>query len=343
VSVLCSRKNCPHPAAANADVCTACARRREWERKHAAAKREAKLAEQLRASHTCPRRQGPGICGGKIRTEIGQLGQTILVCEACERRKAGICRDCPAPVYGKRGRATRCAKHAEVARVEAVRASVERNHDAVLERARAYYRDNDDVRQRRIEYKRAWRKANPEKVRAQKKRYIERAAAKPNSAYNRYHRKYRAKYRLQKRELERDRLKAAPPPRKTSPKCTKCGKSTRWRPIPHGHAGRPWTVCTKCLFPCERRERARNRRLALQRSKEWFASIPDPARIKRPPRTAVRGPGWERTCISPDCDVVVTHRKKKCTKCRQRDAELARQKLEAHRGRGRRTDREVAA
>jgi hypothetical protein len=63
-----------------------------------------------------------------------------------------------------------------------------------------------------------------------------------------------------------------------------------------------------------------------------------PVRIVPPKAPARRGPGFERLCITLGCDVVVTHRKKKCSRCRERDRQLAAAKLEPYRGRGRRAD-----
>lgn len=318
------------------------ARRASTRRWHQARRDRALEQAQLR-SQRCPRRAGPAVCGGILETYIETgTGRTRVRCPFCDRRRRGICRDCSTPVYGAVGKSIRCAKHAEEARLRAVRASEERHHDERLEKSRAYYRDNEDVRRRRNEYKRAWRKANPEKVRAQKKRYVDKHRSNPNSAYNRYHARYRKKFLHHRREIERDRLKASPAPRKTPPKCTRCGRATRWRPLHRGHAGRPWTVCTRCLFPSERKIRLRNRRRQLQRSKQWLASIPAPVRIKRPPRAPEYGPGKERLCLG-GCGRVLTHRKKKCTRCRERDAQLAAAKLASSRGRGRRTDLERVA
>lgn len=316
--------------------------RRVYHRKHAARRRAGQLEQLQLRSHRCPRKAGPGQCGGLLETYIDGTGRTRVRCPLCERRKVGVCRDCGAPVAGLVGRALRCATHKETARRRQLQAFAERHADEIRARARAAYQD-EDVRRRRNEYKRLYRKLHPDKVRAQKERYIAKHAADPDSKYNRYHRRYRAKYRLQKQLLERERLVAAPPPRKTSPKCTQCGKSTRWKPVPRGHSGRPWTVCTACLFPGARKIRLRSRRRQLARAKAWVESLPSPAQVKRPPNAAPRGPGWERTCITPDCDRVVTHRKKKCTKCRERDAQLAASKLETQRGRGRRTDLERVA
>lgn len=312
--------------------------RRAYDRQWHQRRRDAALErEQLRLAR-CPRRAGPGVCRGVLETYIDDKARTRVRCPFCERRRAGVCRDCSAPVYGAIGRAMRCAKHAHDAQHRSMRASEERHHEQRRAAGREYY-NKPEVKARRNEYKRLWRKQNPEKVREQKKRFVERHRANPNSWYNRYHRRYRARYRLQKRELERDRARATMPGRrKTSPKCTRCGKATRWRPVHKGHAGRPWTVCTACLFPSMRRIRQRHRRRALARAKEWLASIPAPSRIRRPPTMAKRGPGWERLCVTPGCETVLTHRRKKCTKCLDADRRLAEQKLAPGRGRGHRSD-----
>lgn len=315
-------------------------RRRQYGRRYAQARRDRELAERQRTSPKCPRRQGTGICGGTLEVDTDALGRTLLRCVRCVRRKSGICQDCPAPVAGHVGKALRCARHQEAAKRLQVRASEVRHRDEYNAKWRAEYAQMPaDEKARRNALKAAWRKANPEKVRAQKQRYVERHRSNPKSGYNRYHARYRAKYRHQKRGLERDRLAIAPPPRKTSPQCAKCGRSTRWTPILHGGTGRPWTKCAKCIFPCERAIRRRNRRRAHARAKAWFAAAP--ATIKRPPGEAKRGPGWERLCITPGCETVLTHRRKKCRKCLERDRVAAQQQLAPHAGRGRRTDIEL--
>lgn len=308
-----------------------------WSRRRAEAQLE---REQLR-SQRCPRRAGSGKCGGIIETYIDTQGRTRVRCPLCERRKRGICRDCNAPVYGAVGKALRCGKHAHEARRRQMRASEERHREKRLEKNRAYYH-RPDVRARRIEYKKAWRKANPDKVRAQKRRYVAKHAGDPNSAYNRFHRRYRRKFQEHKREMERDRLAAGGAMKAKAPKCTKCGRSTRWKPLHRGHSGKPWTICTPCLWPHQRKARLAARRRARRRAAEWLASIPKPARIKRPPQAPQYGPGKERLCLG-GCGRVLTHRKKKCTRCKERDAQLAEHELGPSRGRGRRTDLERVA
>jgi hypothetical protein len=215
--------------------------------------------------------------------------------------------------------------------------------ERVRSAARAAYENSAEMRQRRNEYKRAWRKVNREKVREQKRRYVERHRNDPKSAYVRYQEKYRKRHREYYRVLENTHNQLRREARGV-PACGKCGKPTGWTPMP-GRGGRPWSKCMKCLFPCERRERRRIRREAAKRiaADPPCGLPPKPVKVRRPSSPATRGPGFERLCLTPDCETVVTHRKKKCTRCRQRDADIAAAKLEAHRGRGRRDDLERVA
>src|SRR5438270_928209 len=84
--------------------------RRTYAREYARQRREAKLSALQRTSTTCPRQQGTGRCGGLLETIILEGGRTRIMCPLCERRKRGICRDCPRPVEGQVGRAIRCAR-----------------------------------------------------------------------------------------------------------------------------------------------------------------------------------------------------------------------------------------
>lgn len=61
--------------------------------------------------------KGPGgrVCGAVLRERIARFGQLAWDCPRCERRKAGICADCPRPVVGTVGKAERCAEHRRLA------------------------------------------------------------------------------------------------------------------------------------------------------------------------------------------------------------------------------------
>lgn len=62
-----------------------------------------------RGSTTCQLRTSwANVCGGVLEDRVDRLGRATIVCPRCERRRAGICRDCPRRVRGVPGRATRC-------------------------------------------------------------------------------------------------------------------------------------------------------------------------------------------------------------------------------------------
>lgn len=314
-------------------------RNTEWAR----GRRFAALLEQWKTATRCPKKMGGGTCDGPLVTRVIEHGQTVIVCAWCERQDAGLCRDCSAPVEGTRRKAVRCGVHKEIAKRRQMNACIKRNHELVLERARTSYH-RPDRRAHRNDYKRQWRKANPEKVRAQKKRYVESHRDVETSAYKKYHARYRKAHRLHYRELQNTRSAIAASTRAVPP-CTACGKPTKWTPVPGKLGGRPWAKCNRCVFPCVRKERRRIRRAAEKRiaADPRFGLKPKPVKVLRPAAPAVRGPGWERLCLTPGCEIVVTHRKKKCTKCRERDAKLAVEKLAAQHGRSRRTDLERVA
>lgn len=309
---------------------------RDWRRR----RRDAALAVRLRTAQSCPHRLGKSVCGGKLHVDTDDIGRTIVICDWCQRRKAGLCRYCPKPVYGTIGRTRYCRDHRHAVNRLSMRASEARHHEERRRKGREHY-NKPEVRARRNEYRRLWRLANPDKVRAQKLRYVKRHAGKTSSKYERYHRRYRKKHGLYYRQLAKDRAIAA---RRPAPPCTDCGKATGWTPVPGRGGGRPWSTCMRCAWPHQRKERRKIRRDATKRiaNDPSFGLKEKLVRIRKPERTAVRGPGFERLCVTPGCDIVVTHRKKKCTRCRRRDAELAVQRLERQRGRGRRTDLEQA-
>lgn len=318
---------------------------RPKQREYARRKREQILDERRRTATTCPKRHGAGVCGAMLDTRSDGNGKVAVSCPMCERRARGICRDCSRPVDGQLGKALRCAAHKELARRQQMQDYATRNPEKVRASARAHYANDADRRARRNEYKRAWRKANLEKVRAQKKRYVDRHRADPTSRYNRYHARYREKHRMHYREIQNTRNAIVAAHRAPAPACKTCGKPTGWTPVSKQHPGRPWQTCMRHAWPHQRKERRRVRRAAakLIATDPTFGLPPKPVKVRRPPRVAERGPEFERICVGDNCDVVVTHRKKKCTKCRTRDRELALQALEGHRGRGRRVDLERAS
>lgn len=306
---------------------------------YARKRREAKLAAANAGARTCQRRQGPGTCGGALVERIDRtIGRVTVVCPRCERRKAGLCLECPRPVEGMVGRALRCAEHKK----RALRAALARyqaaNRESANARARESYSD-PAVRERRNAYKRLWRKANPEKVAAQKYR----AAIRHNAAREkmlRYHVRYNAARRETKAEAMRLQYRAghAPP----QPRCLDCRREIpgyeRLPGVMENH-GRPPRRCVFCTDPAQ--VRAAVKRWAHRCDRE-IAAPPRAVRKVRPwkPRakpTRFNAAG-ERLCWTDGCNEVVRSRRKKCVHCQSRDHELAQLALVAHAGRGRRTD-----
>lgn len=112
-----------------------------------------------------------------------------------DRRLAGICQRCDAPVVGRLKVALYCAEHRKEARSEAqakkraekgaeyTRRFRERHRKRLNRKARAYARKH---RQQRAEYKREWRKKNRDRVRAQKRRAALRRGGSTPSAIVRW-------------------------------------------------------------------------------------------------------------------------------------------------------------
>lgn len=68
------------------------------------------------AENRCPRTH----CRGYLVFRDAAFGRVVAACPRCERRTAGLCQNCPAPVAGKVGAATRCAACARKAAAAAV-------------------------------------------------------------------------------------------------------------------------------------------------------------------------------------------------------------------------------
>jgi hypothetical protein len=315
------------------------ASRDRW-RRWAARKRQQLLDARNRTSRTCQRRSGPGACGGVLETVTDMNGRTSTICPLCERRRAGICRDCPAPVEGHRGKALRCARHKETARLEQTRRYAQSHREEIARRANARYHQDEAARLRKLEYKRLWRKANPDKVRAAKQRYAKRYGSQQDSRYLDYHRRYNAQTARQqaKRAAARAAYYRAHPAR-PDPRCRVCAEPLSWWKPGHG---RPPLLCDR---HCNKYDLPR--RLAA-RANPAVRTTPEPSvlpklRIRRPMPVRYDEAG-HRLCLTPGCDIVVTRRKKKCSKCRARELQAARAVIDAkHRGRGRRTDLEHVA
>lgn len=117
----------------------------------------------------CQHGEGRGVCGAPLDAVTDTLGRVVIVCANCERRKAGYCRDCPARVEGMVGRAIRC-KECKRKRFEGQQLRYRRqNVDKSRARDRRRYQE-EEFRKVSKERNRLWRLANPDKVKAQKRR-----------------------------------------------------------------------------------------------------------------------------------------------------------------------------
>lgn len=313
--------------------------RRRYQRDYARRRNAAKLAEKQRNSKTCLHRLGRYVCGGELETTVGEFGATVVRCVRCERRKMGICAHCLSRVCGTVGRSRYCRDHRKAVSRISARKSGLKNKAEKLAKARSYYQDNPEVRARRNEYKRLYRKANPEKVRAQKRREV----ARQRKSYLEYHRRYNAQLKRQqeKRRMAKDAYYRDNPVR-PSPKCVKCTAEIPWMPLPGGRQGRPPKTCDAC---CSKYDLARRQAVRARQAEAQAAPVKKRRRVKplrvQHPMPSRYAPTGERLCFTPGCDIVVTHRKKKCSKCRDLEAREARALIDRlHGGRGRRTDLE---
>lgn len=297
-------------------ICVEC--RRAQYRDYAQRERDRDLARRNATTRVCQHRHGPGVCGTLLEHRTDALGRVVTTCWKCERRRAGVCRDCPRPVEGRIGSAVRCAGCKARARDEQVRAYAVRSHDVVLQNARRRYHADPDKRAKDNEYKRLWRKANPEKVRAQKRR----AALRQPKRVRQYMARYRGKHREHYREIARRRYYELNPIR-PDPKCTKCGAAIAWEP-----PGRPYLTCDACCWPYQLRAREA-KRAALQAAaaaESIDVSPAKPVRVRRPRGRKLNEHG-QRLCLGVACTTVVTGRTKKCEPCRRRETEIARTAL----------------
>lgn len=198
-------------------------------------------------------------CRTRQRLEVGTDGHGNMVerlaCGCNERRKAGICLDCPKPVEGRRGVALRCAE----CKKEATNAASRRYRKRHPERIRATYdasnaqRRTPEGRARQRLYEQEHR-AKPEireRIRHQRR---ERRVKNPELKREQ-HRRYKAKYPEKvKAQQDRANQKRAAAKREymhlyctkyvgegKQPVCRRCGA-----PIPWSGKGRPRLDCEEC-------------------------------------------------------------------------------------------------
>lgn len=303
-------------------------RNTNWARR----RRDAHLQRQMIGRTRCPKRYGPQVCGGLLYTETDGNGTSRIVCELCERVKHHVCIECNRPTASRGPLARRCVAHLKTARTAAYQRWGARHADEKLAMVRRY-NAWPEVREKKCRYKRVWRKLNPEKVKAQKRRESLRHSPHRNSYHARYRKRHREHYRL--RQLARYyRLH----PERPQPVCVKCG-----RPIPWIPPGQPPIYCLRCVFPSVRklREAATAKKLAAWTARQFVKPKP----VRPPPHVYMNDDGTHR-CLGEGCAAALTGRQKKCERCKQRDLAAAAKlalSLGVGTGRGRRNDRRRAA
>lgn len=269
------------------------ARNTEWSR----ARDAKRLAEKNAKASSCQRRQGGSTCGGRLDHQVVN-GRVETTCLACARRVRGICRDCPRPVEGKLGLATRCAPCKKISMREKGTMYYRRHAEEKRATDRARRKQwSDEKREARNMANKIWRRAHPEKL----AEYRRREAETRRDVINEYHREYREANRALLAEKARKNYYRYNPVPRIEP-CRECGGAIQWAP-----PGRPKKICDACV-PASVRARRR-------------PAVPDYVRpvADAPPRT----------CVTRGCDIVVTHRTKKCNKCKAKHAAMARTLLNA--------------
>jgi hypothetical protein len=181
------------------------------------------------------------IDGYQLEVSISRLGQTVVRCTACERRRSQRCQDCAQPVEGKAWRCPPCKvrAHQRTSRLHDRRNREERRR---RERQRMRARP-PEVKARRNAQKRAWREANKLKVKLQKRkgRLDGTHGYRSREAYLAAQAKQNARRVDRKRELMRELARERSPYRDHGPTCRQCGVD-----IPWNRRSRPRLDCVAC-------------------------------------------------------------------------------------------------
>lgn len=179
--------------------------------------------------------------GFTIEVEIGSLGQTIISCPGCVRRRAHQCMDCGAPV---RGKSWRCEAHKVARRAQHSLRYDKRNKEHRRKGERRRYRALSQAG--KAEYaasKKRWRDENRLACKLQKRKgrldrtwgYTSRE--KYLSAQQMQNDRRRLRKREQMKELNRQRS----PYRDHGPTCRQCGADVAFNGV-----GRPRLDCFDC-------------------------------------------------------------------------------------------------
>lgn len=191
-------------------------------------------------------------CRGLLLIEVDRSGTTRVSCPRCDRRRAGLCRDCPRPVYGTVGKAVRCAEHARRRLLE--NGARHRADDDVKRRIskrdRTRYRTDEAYAERRRAVRRAWGKKNVAKVKAARRRLLLSEGSSRET--------YLATQRRHNTDPKRVKAKRAAAlaryyklnPTRPDPRCAGCQKR-----IAFSGVGKPAKWCDGCCTSAEMQRR----------------------------------------------------------------------------------------
>jgi hypothetical protein len=173
--------------------------------------------------------------GFELEANINRIGEVVTKCVGCERRRAGRCMDCGIAVAN---RAWRCPLHRRLHQNQSVHECDLRHSDEYRAANRRRYFGDPVNRQRKLDYKREWRRANPKKVLMQKRRA--RLAGKTCGwATREKYLAYHAAYRERNREKLRANMRRRARYYEQAPQCRDCSAPIDWTP----GKGRPALRC----------------------------------------------------------------------------------------------------
>lgn len=200
-------------------------------------------------SAACPLKH----CRGALDIEVVRGGHVVTVCQRCERRKAGLCRDCPKKVYGTVGKAMRCEWCAKQTKREHARRWMADPDNRAKKNAGYRARTKtQESRAKRAANRRAWCAKNPEKVKRHHRNFLLREG-RARENYLAYHRKRNADpVAGQKKRDHALRRYYELHPERPSPMCKGCGGA-----LPYLGTGVPPRWCDDCCNPTERSRRKR--------------------------------------------------------------------------------------
>lgn len=289
---------------------TAAERRRVRDRLARRRRRLKEFQELAAGQRFCPVRHGPkATCGARLLETTDRLGRVAVSCPACDRRRRGICRDCPRPVAGIVGRSLRCADCKVRFATECCTRNRVRHRDDINKRRRQQLRKRPDLRAKKNAYRKAYRLAHPEKVREWKRKEALKQDPRVLAAARLRNAELRKANAPRRRALWRQEHPAP------APTCKHCTRAIPWDTRGAGgiSLGPPPRYCIFC------EARVRLPRL-LQKIRHWTQRADTEPVVERLPDVLAA----PRVCPTKGCRNRLLAKAKRCDACKagaQRDAE----------------------